>query len=113
MRPIAGVVTNTNKTTTTIQLETGMNIVAKIRKDLKIGAKCWVSYDHSRGKVLYLFKDDPTLRLRQDTTEPMKTKCQNGENSDLTESSSDSGALSLCSDGWEFWDSNSGVLGLS
>jgi len=110
---MAGVVTDVSTSILVIQLEAGTYVETKKREGFKLGSKCWVSYDFGRGEVRHLYKDDPMLRSKQDTTEDVKLEKADGEHSDLIETDSGSGALPLCSDGWEFWDPDSGVLRLS
>jgi len=113
MRTMAGVVTDVSTKTLVIQLEAGTYVETQKRKGFKLGTKCWVSYDFGRGEIRHLYKDDPMLRSKQDTTKDIKLEKADGEHGDITETNSDSEALPLCSDGWEFWDSDSGILELS
>lgn len=95
-----------------VALESGLTVQIQKRAGFGIGSKCWVSYDYTKQAVRHIYADDPTLGVKQDTTEDLETDGEHGDHTDIVESNGAgcSGALSPCSEGWEFWNSGSGVL---
>jgi len=112
MRPLAGVVVDSDGRALLIALESGLTVQIQKRAGFGIGSKCWVSYDYTKQAVRHIYADDPTLGVKQDTTEDLETDGEHGDHTDIVESNGAgcSGALSPCSEGWEFWNSGSGVL---
>lgn len=103
---------NSGSLTLDVSLESGDTIQIQKRAGYRVGSKCWVTYDYTKQAVRHIYADDPTLEMSQDTTEDVEPDGDDGDDSDVVESdcTGDSGALSPCSEGWEFWDSGSGVL---
>lgn len=115
MRPLAGVVTGREGQTLVIELESGLTVRAPKKEGLKFGTRVWVGYDFTRRKVTSIDAYQPDAEIVEDDTIPVEPEGEHGDDDDTDEQPvlEDSGALPPCSDLWEFWDSDSGVLELS
>lgn len=103
---------DSDRRTLLIALESGVAVQIQKRAGFGIGSKCWVSYDFTKQAVRHIYADDPTLGVKQDTTEDLETDGEHGDHTSIAETNGAgySGDLSPCSEGWEFWNSDSGVL---
>lgn len=115
MRPLAGVVTGCKGQTLTIELESGLTVNVARQAGIGYGSRCWVGYDFTKRKVTSVHKYAPDAEVEEDTTQDIETDGEHGDDdaTDEAPNEEDSGALRPCSDEWEFWRSDSGVLGLS
>lgn len=115
MRPLCGVIVDVKRSTIVVKLETGVTIHARKNTGHGIGTRVWVSYDFTKNKVAKLYKYNPNLEIEEDKTEEVELAKSEGEDEDIVETTGydDSGALPPDSDGWEFWNSDSGILELS
>jgi len=97
-----------------VSLESGTTIQIQKRAGYRIGTKCWVTYDFTKQAVRHIYADDPTLAVKQDTTEHIEPDGDDESDGDIDAIEAKGvcgfGDLSPCSEGWEFWDSGSGVL---
>lgn len=97
-----------------VKLESGVIIQTRRNKEFGIGDKLWVAYDFTRNRVSKVYKFNPSMEEEEHKTEEVEL-AEVGDDEDIIEtpSSDDSGALRPGSDGWEFWNPDSGILELS
>ena len=98
-----------------IELESGLTVKVARQAGIGYGTRVWVGYDFTRRKVTHIAAYVDDAEIAEDTSDPVETDGEHGDNDDTDEQpiEEDSGALRPCSDAWEFWDSDSGVLELS
>lgn len=115
MKPFLGMVVKMVDSILTIKLEKGLTIEHPQVHGLKTGDKVLALYDYTKGKVREILPDVESAREREiDIPEPHKADTPD-EDDDADVLVLDSGALLTAGDEglWEFWDSDSGILGLS